>query len=264
MKQIKLKFLGKDSVPYENIIDVPDEIYDILKKQKESNDTSDQLFPHATAGSVKNYLNKIHPGITPKFCRTVVCNEVLIRELKKKNITKNNTEVEKIRAIFEANLEIAKTLNHQKNISKNQKDGENKIKEKIANAKERIKNLKETQKIKLAKLNEKAEKYKTAFKGQKLLKEKLAEIDEAKAKLVKQLEKSKLSIERAEFNLGKKVQTKDIALGTSLASYADAKVLYSYLKYIDLPIGKIYTPALQKSFQWAEDVDEKYWISYPS
>jgi hypothetical protein len=264
MKQIRLNFLGKDSVVYDNIISIPDEIYDMLKKQQESNDGEDRLFPNASAGSVQDFLNKVQPGITPKNLRTVVCNEVLINELKKKNITKKNTEAEKIRAIFEANLEIAKTLNHQKNVSKNQKEGEAKIKERVEKAKERIKLLKQNQKTKLQKLDEKAEKYKAAFKGQKLLKDKLAEISEAKVKLTKQLERAKLGVEKAEFNLDKKVQTKDIALGTSLASYADAKVLYSYLKYIDLPIGKIYTPALQKSFQWAEGVDEKYWQSYPS
>jgi hypothetical protein len=263
MKQIRLKFLGKDSVPYDNVISIPDEIYDILKKQSENSD-SDRLFPHATAGDVQQFLNKVQPGITPKNLRTVVCNEVLIRELKKKNITKNNTEAEKIRAIFEANLEIAKTLNHQKNVSKNQKEGESKIQERVKKAKERAKALKIKRREKLIALGLKEKKYKEAFKGQKLLKEKLAEIETAKAKLITQAERSAASIEKAEFALDKKVQTKDIALGTSLASYADAKVLYSYLKYIDLPIGKIYTPALQKSFQWAEGVDEKYWINYPA
>jgi hypothetical protein len=264
MKQIRLHFLGKDSVPYDNVIDVPDEIYKALQDAKNAN-SGDRLFSDkVTAGSVQQFLNQIQPGITPKNLRTVVCNEVLINELKKKNITKENTEAEKLRAIFEANLEIAKTLNHQKNVSKNQKEGESKIKERVSKSKERVKQLKATHKEKVAKLDERAAKYRVALKGQKLLKEKLAEIEAAKAKLVTQLEKAKAAVERTEFALEKKVQTKDIALGTSLASYADAKLLYSYLKFIDLPIGKIYTPALQKSFQWAEGVDENYWRTYPS
>jgi hypothetical protein len=264
MKQIRINFIGKDSVPYDNIIEVPDEIYDAYLKQKEKYPNKEELFPNANAGTVKEFLNKVQKGITPKNLRTVVCNETLINELKKKNITKNNTEAEKIRAIFEANLVVAKTLNHQKNVAKNQKEGEEKIKEKIAKNKERIKTLKETQKLKLIKLNEKAAKYKIAFKGQKLLKEKLAEIEETKNKLVSQMDKAITNLEKSKFNLDKKIQTKDIALGTSLGSYCDAKVLYSYLKFIDLPIDKIYSAALQKSFKWAENVSDSYWQSYPS
>ena len=263
MKKIRLNFLGKDSVTYDNTIEVPDEIYAALEAVKNRN-PGKKMFENADVGTVTKFLNQVQKGITPKNLRTVVCNEVLINELKKKNISKENTESEKLRAIFEANLEIAKTMNHQKNVSKNQKEGEQKADERIKKCKERIKVLKTKHKEKIERLNTQAAKFKIAFKGQKLLKEKLDWVEEQKSKLTVQMEKALLNAEKAEFNSDKKKLTKDIALGTSLSAYADPKLLYSYLKYIDLPIEKIYTPGMRKAFSWAESVDENYWRNYPS
>ena len=263
MKKIRLNFIGKDSVPYDNTIEIPEEIYSVIEAIQNRGKT-DEMFPNADAGSVKDFLSQVQKGITPKSLRTVVCNEVLINELKKKNITKENTEAEKLRAIFEANLEIAKTMNHQKNVSKNQKEGEQKATERVKKCKERIKTLKAKHKEQIAKLDAQIAKFRIALKGQKLLKVKLAEIEEKKTKLTAQMERAVRAAEKAEFASDKKKLTKDIALGTSLAAYADPQLLYSYLKYIDLPIEKIYTPGARRSFSWAESVDENYWRTYPS
>jgi DNA topoisomerase-1 len=260
---IELSFLGKDSVPFKSAIEIPEEIYVQFEKLIAKKQPVDKLFK-AGSGDVKAFLNKAQKGITPKQLRTVVCNETLIKNLKAKTVTKDSKESDKIRAIFEANLEIARTLNHQKNISKNYNEAEDKVKERVQKSKDRLATVKAQHVDRLAKLDEKAAKYRVAFKGQKLLKEKLAEIDEAKAKLVSQMERVKGSIEKAEFALLKKQETKEISLGTSLSSYADGKVLMSYLKYIDLEPSKIFTATQLKTFAYAEGVDEKYWRNYPA
>ena len=260
---VTFDFLGKDSVRDNRTIEIDPAIWKQLNKQHGTCKLGERIFSKDDL-DVNGYLKKIHPGATVKNLRTVVCNEVLVNELKKKKTTKNNSESEKIRAIFEANLEIAKTMNHQKNVGKNQKEGEQKIAERVAKAKARVKDLKKKHSEKISKLDEKAAKYKVSFKGMKILKEKLAEIENAKVKLTVQMERAKTAIEKTEFALDKKKLTKDIALGTSLAAYADPQLLYSYLKFIDLPIEKIYTPALRKAFVWAESVDENYWRTYPS
>jgi DNA topoisomerase-1 len=261
--KIRLNFLGKDSVTYDNVIEVPEEIWNQFNQLIKSTG-SGLLFPNGTSGDVKNFLDKIQKGITPKNLRTVVCNETLVKNLKQHSVTKASKESEKIKAIFEANLEIAKTLNHQKNVSKGYKEAETKSKERVQKTKDRLKVVKAQYKDRMAKLEAKADKFRVALKGQKLLKEKLAEIEEAKAKLVSQTEKAKANIERAEFALDKKQLTKDVALGTSLANYADPKVIYSYLKFIDLDPSKIFTASVRKVFDpLAQDIDEDYWRNYP-
>jgi DNA topoisomerase-1 len=262
--EVTLDFLGKDSVRYLNTVKVGTTMRAELFALKGNRGKDEKLFDKADSGTVKAFLGIAHKGLTPKQIRTVVCNETLINNLKAKNITKDNTEAEKLRAIFEANLEIARTLNHQKNVSKNQKEGEEKIADRVKNAKERIKTLKIKHAEKLAKLDEQAAKAKIAFKGTKLLKEKLAKIEETKANLITQMGKAKVAAEKAAFNLDKKKLTKDIALGTSLSAYADPQLLYSYLKTIELPISRIYTPQQMKNCEFAEGVDPNYWRTYPS
>ena len=261
---VTFDFLGKDSVPENRTIEIDPAIWKQIDKLHRNSTKGNKIFNKANL-NVNGYLKKIHPGATVKNLRTVVCNEVLINNLKQKKITKSNTEAEKIRGIFEANLEIAKTMNHQKNVGKNQKEGEQKIAEKVAKTKNRVKELKVRQAATLAKLNEKAAKFRKLYSNTpKLLKEKMAEIDTAKAKLVAQMEKAKLSIEKTEFALDKKKLTKDIALGTSLCNYADPNVIYSYCKSINLPVSRIFSASQMKSLSFAESVDANYWRTYPS
>jgi len=259
--QITFDFLGKDSVRDYRTINIDPIVFNELKKRWNQNKPNNKIFKTC---DVNGYLKKIHPGATVKNLRTVVCNEILVNNLKQKKVSKDSTEAEKLRAIFEANLEIAKTLNHQKNVGKNQKEGEEKIAERVKKAKARVKTLKVKHEEKIAKLNDKLNKYRIAYKGMKILKEKENEIAEAKIKLTTQMERAKTAIEKTEFALDKKKLTKDISLGTSLAAYADPKLLYSYLKSIELPIEKIYTQSLRKAFVWAENIDSEYWRTYPS
>jgi hypothetical protein len=263
--KIHLSFCGKDSVMYDNTIEVPKNVYDQFQKILAGKSADQKLFK-VGSGEVNAFLNGLQKGTTAKNLRTVVSNETLINNLKTKTVTKQSTEAEKIRAIFEANLEIAKTLNHQKNVSKTYKESETKVKERVAATKTRLKELKAKQKEKLDKLDEKAAGYRVAFKGQKLLNEKLAEVSAAKTKLIAQIDRAKTAIERAELNLDKKKLTKDINLGTSLSAYADFRVILSYLKYIDLPISKIFTAGQLKNISNFTDknIDENWWKSYPN
>lgn len=255
---IHLSFLGKDSVPYDNDIKVTEQVYNKLKSLTKDLKKHDRIFPKADSGTVKVFLDSIVKGTTPKNLRTVVCNKTLIAELEKKNIKKTDSEATKLKAMFEANLAIAKTLNHQKNVSKNHSASEQKLTDTISQAKEKyekinleLKNLKKEKRV----LKEKVDDKKTL----KLLLEKLNTNIE---KYSKRLEKAEAALNKKEFTLEKKSLTKDINLGTSLASYADFRVINSWCKYVDLPIEKIYTKTALKNFEWGFDVDENFWKEY--
>lgn len=258
--KVSFNFLGKDSVPYINTIEIDSEIWNVLSKKtfKENK----KIF---RVNNVNHYLKQIHAGATAKNLRTVVCNKTLVDELKKKTVTEKSTEAEKIRAIFEANLEIAKTLNHQKNVGKTQKESEEKIKERIKKAKLRFIEIKKSHTEKIKKLNEKIIKFESLYKTMpEMLKEKMKEIKIQKEKFDKQLERAKLSIEKTEFNLDKKKLTADISLGTSLANYADPKIIISYCRFVKLPIERIYSAVQLKSYEFALNVNKIYWSNYPN
>jgi len=258
---ITFNFLGKDSVPETRTITIDAGIWNVLKKKTFTK--GKRIF--AEDINVNGYLKSIMPGITVKNLRTVKCNEVLVNNLKAQKITANNTEAEKLRAIFEANLEIAKQMNHQKNVGKNQKEAEGKIEERVTKAKARVKELKKKHKEKIAKLEIQKEKFKVAFKGMKILKEKLALIEEQKIKLTAQMEKAKTAIEKTELALDKKKLTKDIALGTSLANYADFRILKSYCDEIALPMEKIFTATQMVAIgKLVENTPANFWRNYPS
>ena len=232
MAVIKLEFLGKDSVPFSREIEVSDEVYSLLQKMKEGKNANDEIFDKAGAGDVSLFLKEIDKSLSPKVLRTAKCNTVLIENLKKQKVTKDSSMTEKLAAIYNSNLAIAKELNHQKNVGKNQKAQEEKSNDKLSVAEKKLKELKKQ----------------------------LKEADEKRAaKLKNQISTQKERVEAAKLQAKKKSETADIALGTSLGNYADPRIVYSYCKYIDLPIDKVYNKSLQEKFSWAESVDENYW-----
>lgn len=251
---VQLSFIGKDSVPFKRTLDVPDDIAKELQKLTENKKASDEIFDKISSGDVSSFLNEAYDGISPKVLRTAKCNQVLVEELKKQTVTKASTEQEKIRALYRANLAIAKTLNHQKNVAKNAKEQEAKAKDKVVASKEKLKALKEAQEVKLEKL--KADQKKARAKGDK---EKLAKLKEKKAKMEAQLERAKARIDSNEFKYEKRKETKDINLGTSLGAYADFRIIYSWCKDMDLDPHKIYSKALYEKSQWATDTPAKFW-----
>lgn len=260
MKKFTLSFIGKDSVPFTREIELPDEIYDEFKKLYDAANSGEEIFNKVNSADVSKFLNEAHKGISPKVLRTAKCNEVLVENLKKQNVDKNSTEAEKIRAIYRANLEIAKTLNHQKNVAKNFKEQETKAQEKVEKQQDNLKKLAEVQTEKLAKLDEDAKKIKKQYANMPAIKaSKLEKIDEKRAKLQTQLDKANARIEKAEFNLTKKQETKDINLGTSLGAYADFRIIMSWCKDIGLDPSKIYTKALLEKGNWAKDTPASYW-----
>lgn len=269
MKTLRLKFCGKDSVMYDKEIQLPDEIYAALKEVWEKSNNGEEVFKHAGSKEVGDFLNKIQPGISPKQLRTAKCNEVLIDNLRKATdskgnpISKDSTDLEKYNAIYKANLQIATTLNHQKNVSKNYKEQEAKMKDKVTASKDKLNALKEKQEKELKELEKKEAEIKERYKDlPKIKKEKLANIKTKKDKLEARIKKANIDIEKAKMNLQKKKETKDVNLGTSLAAYASPKIIYSWCKDIGLDINKIYTSALQTKFDYAKDTSEDYWRNY--
>jgi DNA topoisomerase-1 len=258
--KLTLTFLGKDSALYKNTITVAAYAAPVFQKLLASKKPRDDVF---TAGSGDvNALIKEVVDVPPKILRTAVCNITLMDNLKKKTIKASDPLPTKIRAMYEANLEIARTLNHQKNIGKNANEAEAKAKDRAAAAKASLVDVEAKAAEKLRKLRKDVATAKTVWKGDKL-KEKLALIEARVEKTKKSVQRAKDRLETSEFKLQKNKDTKEIALGTSLSAYAYPRIIVSWCKEYDVPPEKIYTKSLMARFSNFMDADASFWRKIP-
>lgn len=257
-----LCFLGKDSVGYKNEIVLDDlvrkEFYLLLQKSKKE----DMLFPKVSSIDVKDFLNEVVDGISAKVFRTAWGSSLLAENLKNSKIKKEMTQIEKIAVFNEANLSVAKKLNHQKNVGKN---CESKIKEmedfyiqlkdnykviekdlnnKIADLKLKIKNIDE---------KNYSEKEKNLLK--KSYKDKINGYKE-------RLEKNKKKVNDYKIKIDLTDKTKNVALGTSKTNYCDPRIGISFCKLFDVQLEKVYNKAMQDKFSWALDCKESFYNNY--
>ena len=260
--KLKLDFLGKDSVPYHNEIEIPDEVYNVLKELKDSKSPEDQLFD-ATAGTVTGFLKECMPELTPKLFRTALGTKVLCEELRNTKWDDSWSDARKLQAFNDANLAVAKKLNHQHDVAKNFKEQTEKLDAKIEKAKETMKERKKKFAEQILKFKQDREKAREKYKG-KELKEALAKIDEKEAKAKATLQRQALRVEAAEINKTMKDATKNYSLGTSKGAYSSPKITVSFCKKMGIDLSKIYSKSLQDKFSWAMDVDEDYWLNYPN
>ena len=150
---IRLSFLGKDSIRYENTVEVTPRVYKNIGIFQARKQPSDLLFHHLDATLLNKELKKIMPELSAKVFRTYNASftlNKLLTDTKHDNITKKDITQKK--AIYErANKEVAVLCNHQRAVPKAHGTQVEKIKLKIKELKEK-KPLTEKQKERLTKL----------------------------------------------------------------------------------------------------------------
>jgi len=232
--QIEFNFLGKDSVPWQKVLEIstPDTkaLYENLLFFMKGKDRKDEIFEDITSAKVNKFLRSIDkynlPNLTAKVFRTYIATAIVKEHLATPTlkVNKNESEFKKVYVAKIANLDAAITCNHKKGIDPRNpasKKSSEKFEQSIANKKEKIRQLK---------LELKEKKWKTEL--QKLKKEQ--------------------RLEKLEFQLRLQQETKDYNLGTSLRNYIDPRVFKSWCEFVNLDWTKIYTSTLQRKFMWIE------------
>lgn len=258
---LSLSFLGKDSVKYENTIEIDPRVTKVLNEFIETEENK-MLFPDISSGDINKFLKEVVNGISAKVFRTAHGSFLLAENLRVK-VPENATIAEKIAIFNEANRKVAVKLNHQRNVAKNAEQKEKEYSEKIAEKEAKLSELRMKNSAEIEKLKKQIDNIdKSLTKDtQKHLKETITKkIDKLTAQLVKANQKLQEFKMKIDFKNG----TKDIALGTSKSSYSSPKVVISWCKDKGVPIEKIYTKTLQKKFEWAMDTDETYYKKYPN
>jgi DNA topoisomerase I len=224
--KLELDFLGKDSVPYYNAIEVEDEVRDNIKLFTQDKDNYEQVFDKISSSDVNNYLQTFMKDLTAKVFRSYNASHLLQKELDKiyRKFCGENPDVNTLMSEYnKANLKVAKLLNHQKNVAKSHKTQIEKIHNQMHDLKnklrkERSKDKKNTKKIK-----------------------------SIKDKIKNQKEKKK-----------HKEETKNVALGTSKENYIDPRITVAFMKKYKIPVEKLFPTKLQKKFKWAFEADEEF------
>lgn len=264
---VTLDFIGKDSIHFIGTKRVSDYAYTSLCNCMAEKHGLDRLFDLITSNDVNKFLQGILPDILPllsgKTFRTEFGCSLLASEIQGhdwENLTDKEFKVLYDKCV----LTVAKKLNHQKTVSKEQgKKIDNSVKERLNKAGEVLKNRRESIKIKLQKLLDTRIKYKLQYSG-KILKEKLDELDEKKRELEGKLVLAESRYKNLKEELTLKKNNKSINLGTSKANYSNPKIAYSLCKCYNKDPKLIYSKSLIERFDtWAKDVDTDYWKKYP-
>ena len=259
---LKLDFLGKDSVRYVNRVEMSDSIKIEFEKIINNTDRKQQLFPKVSSVDVKEFLNEVVDGISAKVFRTAWGSSLLAESLKNSKIKSNMTQTEKITVFNEANLLVAKKLNHQKNVGKNVESKIKEMKDFYAQLKDNYKVIEKDLNSKIANLKLKiksvdGKNYNTEQKSllKKSYKRKISNYQE-------RLDKNKKKVSDYKIKMDLASKTKNVALGTSKTNYCDPRIGISFCKSFDIQLEKVYNKAMQDKFSWALDCESDYYFNY--
>lgn len=251
---IKLDFLGKDSVRWQETIEVQSKhdrqfqknISDIIKEKK----PKDEIFDGIRSSNVNAYYSGIVKGLTAKVFRTYSATKTVKQYLADHTNITNKPQHEKLYHAKCANLEAAKMCNHKRTIPKNFAESLQKRKTKL----QEIKSKRPWEKTQ-ARL-EKAKSTSPKTDAQK--KAKTKRIRKINKQMKSQKQRHKERVDKLELQIKMVEKTKDYNLGTSLRNYIDPRVVKAWTIETKTEWEKLYTAALQKKFLWVHNENLKW------
>ncbi|XP_022846035.1 DNA topoisomerase 1 beta-like [Olea europaea var. sylvestris] len=241
---LKFDFLGKDSIRYQNEVEVESAVFKAIQQFRSGKKAADDLFDKLDTSKLNAHLKELMPGLTAKVFRTYNASITLDEMLSKD--TKAGDVAENIVVYQHANKEVAIICNHQRTVSKSHSAQMLRLNEKIEELKVVLEEL--TTDLVRAK------------KGKPPLKS-----ADGKTKrnlnpeaLEKKIAQTNAKIEKMERDKETKEDLKTVALGTSKINYLDPRITVAWCKRHEVPIEKIFNKSLLAKFTWAMDVDPSF------
>nr|P93119.1 RecName: Full=DNA topoisomerase 1; AltName: Full=DNA topoisomerase I [Daucus carota]AAB41401.1 topoisomerase I [Daucus carota] len=264
---LKFDFLGKDSIRYQNEVEVEPRVFSAIEQFRSGKEGGDDLFDQLDTSKLNAHLKELMPGLTAKVFRTYNASITLDEMVRCKLLsreTKGGDVAEKVVVYQHANKEVAIICNHQRTVSKSHSAQMVRLNEKIEELKGLLKELQED----LTRVNKGKPPLKNSdgkpkrnlnlkrYKG-KLLKliQKLRKWSETRRlSVTKKIAQTNTKIEKMERDKETKEDLKTVALGTSKINYLDPRITVAWCKRHDVPIEKIFNKSLLAKFAWAMDV----------
>lgn len=151
-------FLGKDSVAWHKELEMPEDVYEVFQElydnavervesynSRMSKRTSvdpkkpAQIFPSIGSSHVNRFLGEVDKDLTAKVFRTFHATLTMQDELRRGKTKRNDPDFIKKEAIKQANLEVARVMNHTKQAPKGWPRTSERYEERIKKAEERVK-----------------------------------------------------------------------------------------------------------------------------
>ncbi|PIN13662.1 DNA topoisomerase I [Handroanthus impetiginosus] len=241
---LKFDFLGKDSIRYQNEVEVETAVFRAIQEFRRGKKGGDDLFDKLDTSKLNAHLKELMPGLTAKVFRTynasITLDDMLSRE------TKGGDVAEKVVVYQLANKEVAIICNHQRTVSKSHSAQMLRLNEKI----EELKGVLEELQTDLAR----AKKGKPPLKNADGKPKRNLNPDALERKIAQTTAK----IEKMERDKETKEDLKTVALGTSKINYLDPRITVAWCKRHEVPIEKIFNKSLLAKFAWAMDVDPSF------
>lgn len=267
MHTIELSFIGKDSVPFLKKMEVPDYIYNSFKKIIGNRPKNELIFTKASSADVSDFLKEFMPECSPKLFRSAYGCKLISEEIhnmeKAGKITKSMSLSKKLNAYNDANLVVAKKLNHQRALPKNFDNQMEKLDNQIEESLKKEAEIKAKAEKELKEILDQVNLAKKEWSGDKL-KSALGRLKERKNRVANKVGKSKEKIEQLKEKKEFKTKTANYALNTSKTAYSTPALTVAICKKFDIPIEKLYSKSLQNKFSWAMNVTESYYDNFPN
>ncbi|CAK8570733.1 unnamed protein product [Lathyrus sativus] len=242
--KLKFDFLGKDSIKYENTVEVEPPVYNAILKFQKDKRPGDDLFDKLDTSILNAHLKELMPNLTAKVFRTFNASFTLDDMLNKE--TKDGDLAEKIVVYQHANKQVAIICNHQRSVSKSHTAQISKLNEKIDELQALMMELKTDL--------DRARKGKPPLKSSDG-KNKRNLTPEA---IEKKMDQTSAKIDKMQRDMRTKEDLKTVALGTSKINYLDPRITVAWCKRHEVPIEKIFSKTLLEKFAWAMDVDPDF------
>ncbi|KAJ6314534.1 hypothetical protein OIU78_018085 [Salix suchowensis] len=137
--KLKFDFLGKDSIRYENTVEVELPVYKAIGHFQVGKKQTDDLFHSLDTSKLNAHLKELMPGLTAKVFRTYNASITLDEKLYEE--TEDGDIAEKTVIYNQANKQVAIICNHQRTISKSHDAQMSRLTEKIEELKGTLKEL---------------------------------------------------------------------------------------------------------------------------
>ncbi|KAM0049065.1 putative DNA topoisomerase [Helianthus debilis subsp. tardiflorus] len=241
---LKFDFLGKDSIRYQNEVEVELPVFKAIQQFRSGKKGNDDLFDKLDTSTLNAHLKELMPGLTAKVFRTYNAS-ITLDDMLSKGTTGGNV-AENVVVYNQANKEVAIICNHQRSVSKSHTAQMMRLNEKI----EELKGVLEELETDLAR----AKKGKPPLKGSdgKIKRNMNPEA------LQKKIDQTYAKIEKMERDKETKEDLKTVALGTSKINYLDPRITVAWCKRQEVPIEKIFNKSLLAKFAWSMDVDPSF------
>mmetsp|Transcript_98783 Transcript_98783/g.274923 ORF Transcript_98783/g.274923 Transcript_98783/m.274923 type:complete len:762 (+) Transcript_98783:98-2383(+) len=241
---IHFDFLGKDSIRYQNSVQVTPQVYENVESFMKNKTPDQDVFDKVQPSLLNDYFKEFMEDLTAKVFRTYNASFTLQQELARFEMSKKSsyTQDELLKFYNNANRQVAILCNHQK-----------------AESKQHSASMQKMQDLKA-----------TMEKNIRVLKSHLLALQAGKTKNVqnklpkdvvsckKKLAETKMRLDKHITAMTMKEDNKTVSLSTSKVNYMDPRITVAWCKKVDLAIEKVFPRTVRTKFPWAMHFKSSY------